>query len=89
MLAFVLCDFDGRDRRLAWGAATRSPRQNPFAERVIGSAWRECLDNVIALSERHSQALPADRVPRAYSSYGSCAAPDIQLRKRQRPGKNQ
>jgi putative transposase len=32
--------------------AQHSPWQNPFAERVIGSIRRECLD-VIALSEAH------------------------------------
>ncbi len=33
--------------------APRSPWQNPYAERVIGSIRRECLDQVIVLSERH------------------------------------
>ena len=32
--------------------APRSPWQNPFAERVIGSLRRECLDHVIVWSER-------------------------------------
>src|SRR5918997_2798422 len=31
----------------------RSPRANAIAERVIGSLRRECLDQVIPLSERH------------------------------------
>ena len=31
----------------------RSPWQNPFVERVIGSVRRECLDHVIVLSEAH------------------------------------
>jgi putative transposase len=33
--------------------AARSPWQNPFAERLIGSIRRECLDHVFILSERH------------------------------------
>ena len=31
----------------------RSPWQNPYVERVIGSVRRECLDHVIILNERH------------------------------------
>jgi transposase InsO family protein len=33
--------------------APRSPWQNPFAERLIGSIRRECLNHVIVLDERH------------------------------------
>jgi transposase InsO family protein len=33
--------------------APHSPWQNPFAERLIGSIRRDCLDHVIVLSERH------------------------------------
>ena len=33
--------------------APQSPWQNPYAERVIGSIRRECLDHLIILSERH------------------------------------
>jgi len=33
--------------------APRSPWQNPFVERVIGSIRRECLDHVIVLNENH------------------------------------
>jgi transposase InsO family protein len=31
----------------------RSPWQNPFVERVIGSIRRDCLDHIIVLNERH------------------------------------
>ena len=37
--------------------APRSPWQNPFAERVIGSIRRECLEQVIVLDERHLRKL--------------------------------
>jgi transposase InsO family protein len=33
--------------------APHSPWQNPFAERLIGSVRRECLDQVLVLSEQH------------------------------------
>ena len=33
--------------------SARSPWQNPFAERVIGSIRRECLDHVIVFDEKH------------------------------------
>ena len=34
-------------------APQRSPWQNGYAERLIGSIRRECIDHVIVLSERH------------------------------------
>jgi len=33
--------------------APQSPWQNPFAERLVGSIRRECLDHVIVLGQRH------------------------------------
>ena len=45
-------------------AAPSSPWQNPFAERLIGSLRRECLDHVIILSQRHLH-----RVLARYVSY--------------------
>ena len=33
--------------------AARSPWQNPYCERVIGSVRRECVNHLIVLSERH------------------------------------
>jgi transposase InsO family protein len=37
--------------------APQSPWQNPFAERVIGSIRRECLDHVIVFSKGHLRRL--------------------------------
>ena len=44
--------------------ARRSPWQNPYVERVIGSIRRECLDHVIIFDERHLR-----RVLREYLDY--------------------
>ena len=44
--------------------APRSPWQNPYAERVIGSIRRECIDHVIVLNERH-----LIRILRSYFEY--------------------
>jgi len=44
--------------------APQSPWQNAYAERLIGSIRRECLDHVIVLSEDHLR-----RVLRSYFSY--------------------
>ena len=37
--------------------APRSPWQNPYVERLIGSVRRECLDHVIVFNERHLKRL--------------------------------
>ncbi len=61
---FLLRDRDGvygfefRDRVVSMAieevvTAPRSPWQNPYVERVIGTIRRECLDHVIILDERH------------------------------------
>ncbi len=39
--------------------APRSPWQNPFVERLIGSIRRECLNHVIVLNEAHVQRILA------------------------------
>ena len=44
--------------------APRSPWQNPYCERVIGTLRRECLDHVIVLGERHLR-----RILRQYLEY--------------------
>ena len=38
-------------------SAPRSPWQNPYVERLIGSIRRECLDHVIVLNEKHLQKI--------------------------------
>jgi len=37
--------------------APRSPWQNAFVERLIGSIRRECLDHVVVLNQRHLRYL--------------------------------
>ena len=44
--------------------APRSPWQNPYCERVIGTLRRDCLDHVIVLSEQHLR-----RIVRNYLEY--------------------
>lgn len=39
--------------------APRSPWQNPYCERLIGSIRRECLDHLIVLNEAHLLRIPA------------------------------
>ena len=40
----------------------RSPWQNPYAERVIGSIRQECLDHMIVLGERHLRRILGEYV---------------------------
>ena len=44
--------------------APASPWQNGFAERLIGSIRRECLDHLVVLSEAHLR-----RILQAYARY--------------------
>jgi transposase InsO family protein len=44
--------------------APASPWQNGFAERLIGSSRRECLDHIVILGEAHLR-----RILRAYAGY--------------------
>jgi len=53
-----------------------SPWQNPFAERLIGSLRRECLDHVIVLGERHLR-----RLRTAYLAYYHEARTHLALEK--------
>ena len=49
-----------RDRPIS----PRSPWQNPYVERVIGTLRRECLDHVLIFGERHLR-----RILTLYSRY--------------------
>ncbi len=56
--------------------APRSPWQNPYAERLIGSIRRECLDHMIVLGERHLK-----RVLSSYVDYYHSARTHLSLEK--------
>jgi transposase InsO family protein len=84
---YLLRDRDGiygedfREQVAAMGirevlTTARSPWQNPFAERLIGSIRRECLDHVIALNRRHLR-----RILISYSAYDHGARPQLGLGK--------
>ncbi len=42
--------------------APRSPWQNPYCERVIGTIRRDCLDHVIVLGERHLRRILREEI---------------------------
>ena len=44
--------------------APHSPWQNPYAERLIGTLCRECLDHIVVLGESHLR-----RIVRRYLDY--------------------
>ncbi len=82
---FLICDRDRvygsvfRERVKNMGVeevliAPRSPWQNPYAERLIGSIRRECLDHVIVLNERHLR-----RILRSYLDYYLCSRTHVLL----------
>ena len=85
--AYLLRDHDGiygpafRQRVKGMGicevlTAPHSPWQNPFAERLIGSIRRECLDHVLVLSERHLRHILV-----RYFAYYHRARPHLSLDK--------
>jgi transposase InsO family protein len=61
-----------RDRPIS----PRSPRQNPYVERLIGTLRRECLDHVLIFGERHLH-----RVLTLYSLYYNRTRPHLGLGK--------
>lgn len=56
--------------------APRSPWQNGYAERLIGSIRRECLDHVVVWSEDHLR-----RILAAYANYYNNVRPHLSLAK--------
>lgn len=56
--------------------APRSPWQNPYAERIIGSIRRDCLDHIIVFNERHLR-----RILREYLSYYHTCRTHLSLNK--------
>jgi transposase InsO family protein len=56
--------------------SARSPWQNGYAERLIGSVRRDCLDHVIVFGERHLRYLLA-----SYQRYYNEARTHLSLRK--------
>ena len=56
--------------------APRSPWQNPYVERIIGSIRRECLNHVIIINERHLR-----RQLKSYSTYYHVARTHLSLNK--------
>ncbi len=62
--------------------AFRSPWQNAYAERFIGSLRRECLDHMSVLNERHFRRILSD-----YIRYNNCSRTHLALGKdAPRPG---
>jgi transposase InsO family protein len=56
--------------------AARSPWQNGYAERLIGSVRRECLDHVVVFGERHLR-----NVLRSYQEYYNTSRTHLSLNK--------
>ena len=56
--------------------APRSPWQNPYAERLIGSIRRECLNHVIVFNDRHLK-----KMLRVYFGYYHTAQTHLALGK--------
>ena len=56
--------------------SVRSPWQNPYVERVIGSIRRDCLDHVVIFHERHLR-----RVLKEYIQYYNEHRPHLGLEK--------
>ena len=74
-------DILANTRRSSFGTlrvliAPRSPWQNPYVERVIGSIRRECLDHVVVFHEKHLR-----RVLESYLRYYHASRTHLALEK--------
>jgi transposase InsO family protein len=56
--------------------ASRSPWQNAYAERLIGSIRRECIDHVVVFGERHLR-----HVLLSYKDYNNATRTHLSLNK--------
>jgi transposase InsO family protein len=64
-------------------APPRSPWQNAFVERLIGSIRRECLDHMIVFGEAHLR-----RILRGYAAYFCVEDPSISEQGRPSPSRD-
>ena len=46
--------------------APRSPWQNPYVERVIGTLRRDCLDHIIVMNEKHLKRILQEYIDKYY-----------------------
>jgi putative transposase len=57
--------------------ARQSPWQNPFAERLIGSIRRECLDHVVVLTENHLRRMLSEYLSYYHHNQTHCALGEV------------
>jgi transposase InsO family protein len=62
----------------------RSPWQNGYAERLIGSIGRECLDHIVVLGERHLR-----HILLSYMNYHNVARTHLSLHRSRAPLRGQ
>ena len=73
-------EFSRRVRSMGIGEvviAARSPWQNPYVERLIGTIRRDCLDHVIVLNERHLRRI----LKEYFDEYYHCSRTHLSLDK--------
>jgi len=55
-----------KEAQLLENLAPRSPWQNPYVERVIGTLRRDCLDYIIVLNERQLKRILNEYIEKYY-----------------------